>query len=100
MRWWGAILETCGAKQSQEISLLTWPDDFVQESDSQTMWARMAHLMDGVGQTGHPYEKERLDYYVTPYTIINSKLTKDSRLGLNKYIISLTVLAGKTGEKL
>lgn len=39
-------------------------------------------------------------YYITPYTIINSKLTKDSRLRLNKYIISLTVLAGNTGEKL
>ena len=44
--------------------------------------------------------KREAGYYVTPYIIINSKLTKDSRLGLNKYIISLTVLAGNTGEKL
>lgn len=57
----GVILETCGAKQSHKISLLMWSDNFVQESYSQIMWAGMACLMDDAGQTGYPYEKERLD---------------------------------------
>lgn len=47
--------------RAKKYTLHMWSCDFVQESHSQTIGARIVCLMEGMGKTVYPYENVKLD---------------------------------------